>query len=251
MAPRRIAVLAGLGGVAGAALAVVSGLGATATWASPVATRVVGGCAIWTDAPPSGEGCSLRGARLVKANLVGSDLAGADLTGADLAGANLARANLARANLSRANLAGANLTGANLAGADLTGTDLAGALANQVIVANATWNNTICPDFSDSTGDGGSCNTAPATVVPSAAPGTPTAPGSLGGPGTSAPYDTGQSTNLNGSVVAGGAVLAFTGFPTAWVALLGAVLVGLGLLLLFLPVPAPAERRARRPRISR
>jgi hypothetical protein len=227
-----------VGMVAVAAFALVSSLGVAATWASPVTTRVIDGCAIRPDTPPSGGLCNLRGAHLAKINFAGANLAGADFADANLAGAILANANLAGANLSRTDLAGANLTGANLAGADLTRADLAGALANQVAIANVTWNNTICPDFSDSTGDGGSCNTATAATGASAAPGTATAPGNLDGSSISGPLDTGASTNLNASVIGGAAALAFTGFPIAWVALIGAVLVSLGLLLLFLPVSA-------------
>jgi hypothetical protein len=157
----------------------------------------------------------LRGANLVKGNFAGADLANADLAGAKLigaklAGANLVGANLAGSDLSGANMAGADLTGANLTGANLARADLGGARTHNVTADGVTWDNTVCPDFSDSTGDGGSC----------------------------------QSTNLNGSVVGGGGALAFTGFATAKVALVGTVLVALGLILVFLPVPA--KRKAVR-----
>ena len=229
----------------GAIVAMVLGFSGPVAWASTGTVRVLDGCTVGTGAPPSGQACNLRNAQLAKVNLAGVDLAGADLTNADLAGANLTGTNFVGTDMSRANMAGADLTGAIFTGANLTNADLAGAVANDVTIDNVTWSDTICPDFSDSTGDGGSCNTAP-----TAAPSTPVEPGPVPGSGSldgstlSTPYDTGQATNLTGSVVGGGAALAFTGFPTAGVAVLGAALVALGLFLLFLP--APVRRKADR-----
>ena len=103
------------------------------------------------------------------------------LSEAELAGANLEQANRAAANLERANLEGANLRGANLAGADLSGANLSFAdlsfaqvigidltnadLTNaNLILAQLTsviWNNTTCPDGTNSDladGDGFQCS---------------------------------------------------------------------------------------------
>ncbi|HTO25991.1 MAG TPA: alkaline phosphatase family protein [Gaiellaceae bacterium] len=80
------------------------------------------------------------------------DLANADLSHRDLRDVNLSGAILTGANLRFSDLAGgflpnANLTNANLRGADLRHADIAG----------VTWSNTICPDGTNSNGDGGSC----------------------------------------------------------------------------------------------
>ena len=73
------------------------------------------------------------------------DLRGANLTDVDLSGTYLMGANFMGATLIRA-----NLTNADLSGADLTFCDLRG----------VTWNNTICPDGSNSSynyDDGNTC----------------------------------------------------------------------------------------------
>ncbi len=64
---------------------------------------------------------------LIGANLIGADLRGADLIGANLIGANLSHVYLSGADLSKANLSGADLVGAKLIGAKLSGTNLSGA----------------------------------------------------------------------------------------------------------------------------
>jgi hypothetical protein len=111
-------------------------------------------------------GCNLHGLDLSNAILAGADLSSgtdlsnanlnmADLSGASLSFANLSFANLSRANLNRADLTGANLTGANLNQADLTGANLTGANLTGANLTNAkldgvTWNNTTCPDGTNS-----------------------------------------------------------------------------------------------------
>lgn len=105
-------------------------------------------------------GVQLMYAQLAYANLASSQLQGADLSGSDARGAdmsytnfsgatlrwsslmwaNFSFANLTGANLSGAFLAGANFHGANLSGADLTGADLTG----------VNWQDTICPDGTNS-----------------------------------------------------------------------------------------------------
>ncbi len=80
--------------------------------------------------PPSSYEIDLRGANLTDADLTGADLRGANFMGATLIGA--------------------NLTDANLGGADFNYCDLRG----------VTWNNTICPDGSNSSyndADGYTC----------------------------------------------------------------------------------------------
>ena len=105
-------------------------------------------------------GAQLMYAQLAYTNLASSQLQGADLSGSDARGAdmsytnltgatlrwstlmwsNFSFANLTGANLSGAFLAGANFHGANLSGADLTGADLTG----------VNWQDTICPDGTNS-----------------------------------------------------------------------------------------------------
>jgi uncharacterized protein YjbI with pentapeptide repeats len=105
-------------------------------------------------------GAQLMYAQLAYTNLASSQLQGADLSGSDARGAdmsytnltgatlrwstlmwsNFSFANLTGANLSGAFLAGANFHGANLSGADLTGADLTG----------VNWQDTICPDSTNS-----------------------------------------------------------------------------------------------------
>jgi hypothetical protein len=88
------------------------------------------------------SGCDLRKAALSGANLNKVVAIGAYLRDAVLQGANLNGANLTQAYLAGANLAGANLSGANLKGANVSGVQ---------------WNNTTCPDGTNSNNDGGTC----------------------------------------------------------------------------------------------
>ncbi len=75
-----------------------------------------------------------------------------DLQDASLHGQNLSGANFEGAELMNADLHGVNLVGADLANANLTGANLEGVNTNQVI-----WSNTVCPDGSNSSSDGGTC----------------------------------------------------------------------------------------------
>ncbi len=93
------------------------------------------------------QGANLSGANLTLSNLTGSNLSTyvdfgpthsyfpTNLTNAVLQNAQMSNANLSNANLSSASLSDANLTGANLIGANLSG---------------VTWNNTTCPDGTNS-----------------------------------------------------------------------------------------------------
>jgi Pentapeptide repeats (8 copies) len=96
----------------------------------------VGDC---DDAYATLGGINLSGALFFEDNLtlIGDDMTGASLYMTDLQGANLSGVNLTDANLTDANLQGANL------GDD---TNLSGVI----------WNNTICPDGTNSNNDGGS-----------------------------------------------------------------------------------------------
>jgi hypothetical protein len=72
-----------------------------------------------------------------------------------LSGANLSYANLSGANLNQADLTGANLSYANLSGANLTNAKVDG----------VTWNNTTCPDGTNSGAPPGTCVPVPTTVT--------------------------------------------------------------------------------------
>ena len=72
-------------------------------------------------------------------------LRGARLSDADLTRVALPHADLAGATLARASLAGADLSGADLTGANLKGARLVGARVDEVI-----WNDTTCPDGTNS-----------------------------------------------------------------------------------------------------
>jgi uncharacterized protein YjbI with pentapeptide repeats len=102
------------------------------------------------------------------ASLTNANLNYADLTGADLYDANLTSANLESANLTHADLYGANLTGADLYGVNLTSAALYDANLTNANLFSATggtttdvttviWNNTTCPDSTNSNNDGHTC----------------------------------------------------------------------------------------------
>lgn len=75
----------------------------------------------------------------------------------DLTGVSLRLANLAGANLRGARLVRADLTGADLRGADLTDADLSGALLGAARLTGVHWDNTTCPDGTNSDAHGGTC----------------------------------------------------------------------------------------------
>jgi uncharacterized protein YjbI with pentapeptide repeats len=102
----------------------------------------------------------LRSAKLVGANITGADLTGAFLVNLSSGGITGTAGALPHhwklvdgyligpdANLRGADLDGANLTRADLKGAHLRGADLTG----------VTWDNTTCPDGTNSNNDGGTC----------------------------------------------------------------------------------------------
>ena len=147
---------------------------------------------IFTNASPD---CTYTGpwANIANCNLAGADLAGLDLesiwmrganlTGADLSGDNLRGVEANPVTLINANLTNTEIIG-NLAGSNLAGADLAGATMEAEVdgvnftdanftnantgdtiedtgfgatVTGAIWDNTICPDLTNSNGDGGTC----------------------------------------------------------------------------------------------
>jgi uncharacterized protein YjbI with pentapeptide repeats len=129
-----------------------------------------------------GHGCSLFGAKIVNmvltnANMANVVLTNADVTdsalsganlrgasafrlnanGASLRNANLRGANLSQATLFGADLSGANLTNANLSFANLDSADLSNAVTKGITLTSANFNNTTCPDGTNSDTDGDTC----------------------------------------------------------------------------------------------
>jgi len=103
------------------------------------------------------HGCDLHFANLNDARLFGADLHGANLFVAGLIGADLRGADLSAAELRRANMFGAFLFGADLTGADLTGTTLIDADLTDADLTGVVWDNTFCPDGTNSNDNGGTC----------------------------------------------------------------------------------------------
>jgi len=109
----------------------------------------------------------MSGANLTLAFLSNAFLWSTDLTGATLYLAEIRDATMTKANLSRAFLANANLTGSYLWQADLTGArldranlrnvNLRSATMDQVVLTGVSWNNTTCPDGTNSDENDGTC----------------------------------------------------------------------------------------------
>jgi uncharacterized protein YjbI with pentapeptide repeats len=100
---------------------------------------------------------TLAGSNLANSDLRGADARGADLNGSDLTSATLMWSNLSWANLSNANLTGANLSGAVLAGVNFNGANLTGADLTNADLTGVNWQNTICPDGTNSDAHGQTC----------------------------------------------------------------------------------------------
>ena len=141
------------------------------------ADTVINGCTIISN-PTSVNYTNCPNANLQGVNLANVDLSYAYLTSANLTSATLTNANLQGACLREGaclrvgpNLTGATLTNANLQGAFLTGATLTNAnLRNanlQGAFLQAHWQNTICPNGTNSDANGGTC------VGPLPAPGGP------------------------------------------------------------------------------
>jgi phospholipase C len=98
------------------------------------------------------SGALLTSADLSSSNLFAAFFEDADLQGANLQGSNLMFADFTNANLQGANLQSSNLNGANFRHANLTGAHLQGTNLN-----DAVWSDTECPDGTNSSADGGTC----------------------------------------------------------------------------------------------
>src|SRR5919202_1919494 len=85
----------------------------------------------------TGNGLTIRGAKLSGIDLSRTNLSRAELGKADLIGANLTEANLSEAYLSQVDLIGANLTLADLTSADLISANLIGANLSMVYLSGA------------------------------------------------------------------------------------------------------------------
>jgi uncharacterized protein YjbI with pentapeptide repeats len=109
----------------------------------------------------------LRGALMINTDLTNAQLIAANLNSANLSGATLTGANLENATLVGANLEGANLLGADLTGADFTDANLFRANFRPEVgqlpagrLHGIIWNNTTCPDGTNSDDNGGQCSVA-------------------------------------------------------------------------------------------
>ena len=97
------------------------------------------------------------GATFVNATLSDAKLPDAELAGADMMGARMTDSHLTGADLTGADLEQVNFDGGNLEGANFTQADLDGAYTSAVNVTGAIWNDTTCPDGSNSDKDGDTC----------------------------------------------------------------------------------------------
>ena len=112
-------------------------------------------------------GTSLIGAHMYSVNLTSATLTGADMTRAHLDDATLVSTNMDSSELTGATLTGANLSDAILTGANLTGANLAYAILNRANLTGATgtplrwdvaiWNDTTCPNGTNSDTHGNTC----------------------------------------------------------------------------------------------
>ena len=103
------------------------------------------------------SGDNLSGAEANSASFANSNLEHAFAENAILTGANLVSANLEDVDFTGANLQGANLQGSNLNGASFRHANLSGAHLGGANVRDVIWSDTVCPDGSNSSADGGTC----------------------------------------------------------------------------------------------
>ncbi|HEY2774465.1 MAG TPA: pentapeptide repeat-containing protein [Candidatus Binatia bacterium] len=111
-------------------------------------------CPIGLPADWTCRGGNLYGPRV---DLYDGDLSGADLHNLHLSQAGLARTIMTGADLSGTDLSSAFLEDAVMTGANLTSVDLQSATLTGTVLDSVQWNNTTCPDGTNSTVDGGSC----------------------------------------------------------------------------------------------
>lgn len=112
-------------------------------------------------------GKDLSNALLQKSNLSGNDLRTTILTdthltevqfiGANLQGQNLSNQDLLGDNFDSANLTNVDFTGANLSGTPLINANLSGANFTNAILDGVSYDNTICPDGTNSDNNGNTC----------------------------------------------------------------------------------------------
>lgn len=96
---------------------------------------------------------------LTTVNLERAQLNNANLSNSNLSGNNLTAVFLTNANLTSANLSNANLDGVDANYANFTNTNLSGATSlDAVRTQGAIWNNTICPDGTNSNNNGNTCD---------------------------------------------------------------------------------------------
>ena len=123
------------------------------------------------------SGANLSGLRLTDMNFHNGDFTGANFSYAILSGGHFYNANLNQSNLSHTNFDSAYLNNAEISnadlsysnlrfsqifGADLTGTDFSNAILTEADLRNTTlvgviWDNTTCPDGTNSNDNGGTC----------------------------------------------------------------------------------------------
>jgi uncharacterized protein YjbI with pentapeptide repeats len=119
----------------GATLTGVSGWGTTGTPASlPSPWVIASGCLI---GPTAG---------LTECSLTNADLSGLDMAGANFAGVKYIQGT----NFTGANLSSAILTGINMAGTNFTKANLTGAQTTDSVFTGVTWDDTTCPDGTNS-----------------------------------------------------------------------------------------------------
>ena len=107
------------------------------------------------DTAPNGTGCNYIGQ---DANWVGCDFAGVGFSGYNLSFSDFTDVDFAGAYMSHAELSYDDFYMDNLTGVDFTQSDLTGAAFSDVSeLADVIWNNTICPDGTNSDNDGGTC----------------------------------------------------------------------------------------------
>lgn len=108
-------------------------------------------------------GVNFTNANMPEANLLPGNLTSDTFTGANLLSAsglaygNLTGVSLANANLTYVSLGGSNLTDANLTGANLTNASLGGANVTGASLTGVVWDDTTCPDGTNSNNDLGTC----------------------------------------------------------------------------------------------
>lgn len=93
---------------------------------------------------------------------VGSRLSGKDFTDAFLpaiyaGNQDLSNSNFKRAAFNKSVLRGANLKNSNFTNADFTDVDMTGAVTTGARFNGVIWNNTTCPDGTNSNSNGGTC----------------------------------------------------------------------------------------------